>query len=107
MPHCLAGTKKHLFALGAHGAVWLPGCRFDAGNIGPPLGLGKDQGMEVFQKHEDAFPLYRLPGAYGCLVFNAQYPTESSTQGMGISPPPRRNFCAQSKHCVFARVMRR
>ena len=30
--------------------VWLPGRRFDVGNPGPPLGLGEDQGMEVFQK---------------------------------------------------------
>ena len=42
--------KNICFTLGAHGAVWLPGRRFDVGNTGPPLGLGKDQGMEVFQK---------------------------------------------------------
>lgn len=55
--------------------------------LGRRWGWEKTKVWRFFKKHEDAFPLYRLPGAYGCLVFNAQYPTESSTQGMGISPP--------------------
>ena len=55
--------------------------------LGRRWGWEKTKVWRFFKKHEDAFPLYRLPGAYGCLVFNAQYPTESSTQGMGISLP--------------------
>lgn len=55
--------------------------------LGRRWGWEKTKVWRFFKKHEDAFPLYRLPGAYGCLVFNAQYPTGSSTQGMGISLP--------------------
>ena len=55
--------------------------------LGRRWGWEKTKVWRFFKKHEDAFPLYRLPGAYGCLVFNAQYPTESSTQGMGIPLP--------------------
>ena len=55
--------------------------------LGHRWGWEKTKVWRFFKKHEDAFPLYRLPGAYGCLVFNAQYPTECSTQGMGISLP--------------------
>ena len=55
--------------------------------LGRRWGWEKTKVWRFFKKHEDAFPLYRLPGAYGCLVINAQYPTESSTQGMGISLP--------------------
>ncbi len=55
--------------------------------LGHRWGWEKTKVWRFFKKHEDAFPLYRLPGAYGCLVFNAQYPTERSTQGMGISLP--------------------
>ena len=28
-----------------------------------------------FQKHGDVFTLHRLPGAFGCLIFNKLYPT--------------------------------
>ena len=27
------------------------------------------------RRRSDAFPLYKLPGSFGCLVFNAAYPT--------------------------------
>ena len=74
--------------------------------LGRRWGWEKTKVWRFFKKHEDAFPLYRLPGAYGCLVFNTQYPTESSTQGMGIPLPSRRNLRAQSKDCVFARATR-
>lgn len=36
--------------------------------------------MEVLQKHGDVFSLYRLPSSYGCLVFNAAYPTGADIQ---------------------------
>lgn len=34
----------------------------------------KTKVWRFFKKHGDAFALYRLPGAYGCLVFNKLYP---------------------------------
>lgn len=44
------------------------------------MGLGENKGMEVLQKHGDVFSLYRLPSSYGCLVFNASYPTGADIQ---------------------------
>ena len=35
----------------------------------------KTKVWRFFRKHADAFPLYKLPGSFGCLVFNAAYPT--------------------------------
>ena len=46
-------------------------------------GLGKRWGWEktkvwrFFKKHEDTYALFRLPGAYGSVVFNRMYPTGS------------------------------
>lgn len=42
----------------------------------------KTKVWRFFRKHGDVFPLYRLPGSYGCLVFNTCYPT-----GSEVSPP--------------------
>lgn len=44
----------------------------------------KTKVWRFFQKHGDVFSLYRLPGAYGCLVFNMLYPT-----GSAITQPNR------------------
>ena len=44
-------------------------------------GLGKRWGWEktkvwrFFKKYADTFALYRLPGAFGCVIFNQLYPT--------------------------------
>ena len=48
------------------------------GDIGPEAGMPVMEGKCVLFKafgDVDAFPLYRLPGAFGCLIFNAFYPT--------------------------------
>lgn len=42
----------------------------------------KTKVWRFFKKHGDVFSLYRLPSSYGCLVFNAAYPT-----GAGIQLP--------------------
>ena len=34
----------------------------------------KTKVWRFFRKYADAFPLYKLPGAFGCLIFNAAYP---------------------------------
>ena len=44
----------------------------------------KTKVWRFFQKHGDVFSLYRLPGAYGCLIFNMLYPT-----GAVITKPNR------------------
>ena len=35
----------------------------------------KTKVWRFLQKHQDAFTLHKLPGSYGCLIFNTQYPT--------------------------------
>lgn len=35
----------------------------------------KTKVWRFFKKHGDVFSLYRLPGSYGCLIFNKLYPT--------------------------------
>lgn len=37
----------------------------------------KTKVWRFFQKHGDAFALHRLPGSYGCLIFNKLYPTDT------------------------------
>jgi hypothetical protein len=37
----------------------------------------KTKVWRFFQKHGDAFMLHRLPGAYGCLIFNKLYPMDA------------------------------
>ena len=43
--------------------------------LGRRWGWEKTKVWRFFKKHRDTFALYRLPGAYGCIVFNTQYPT--------------------------------
>lgn len=37
----------------------------------------KTKVWRFFQKHGDAFMLHRLPGAFGCLIFNKLYPMDA------------------------------
>mgnify|MGYP003291474741 CR=1 FL=1 len=37
----------------------------------------KTKVWRFFQKYRDAFVLHRLPGSYGCLIFNMLYPTDT------------------------------
>ena len=37
----------------------------------------KTKVWRFFKKHGDVFTLYRLPGSYGCLVFNISYPMDT------------------------------
>lgn len=43
--------------------------------LGSRWGWEKTKVWRFFQKHGDVFPLYRLPGSCGCLIWNRQYPT--------------------------------
>ena len=40
-------------------------------------GWEKTKVWRFFKKHGDVFALYRLPGSFGCLVFNKSYPTDT------------------------------
>lgn len=44
-------------------------------SLGKRWGWEKTKVWRFFRKYADAFPLYKLPGAFGCLIFNAAYPT--------------------------------
>lgn len=50
--------------------------------MGQRWGWEKTKVWRFFQKHGDVFALHRLPGAYGCLIFNRMYPT-----GIKVSIP--------------------
>lgn len=43
--------------------------------LGQRWGWEKTKVWRFLKKHGDAFALYRLPGSYGCLIFNKLYPT--------------------------------
>ncbi len=45
--------------------------------LGQRWGWEKTKVWRFFQKYADAFPLVKLPGSFGCLIFNLTYPTES------------------------------
>ena len=42
--------------------------------LGRRWGWEKTKVWRFFQKYGDVFALYRLPGSYGCLIFNREYP---------------------------------
>lgn len=48
--------------------------------LGERWGWEKTKVWRFFKKHGDVFSLYRLPSSYGCLVFNASYPTGADIQ---------------------------
>lgn len=45
--------------------------------LGQRWGWEKTKVWRFFKKHGDAFALYRLPGSYGCLIFNKLYPIDT------------------------------
>jgi hypothetical protein len=42
--------------------------------LGGRWGWEKTKVWRFLQKHQDAFTLHKLPGSYGCLIFNKHYP---------------------------------
>jgi len=47
--------------------------------LGARWGWEKTKVWRFLQKHGDVFPLRKLPGSYGCLVFNTRYPGAAAT----------------------------
>lgn len=43
--------------------------------IGKRWGWGKSKTWRFLHKYSDTFALYKLPGSYGCIIFNRLYPT--------------------------------
>ena len=50
VPHCLAGAKQCVFLLSANCPVWAVRRCFDVGIPWQALGMGKDEGLALFQK---------------------------------------------------------
>lgn len=46
--------------------------------LGHRWGWEKTKVWRFFKKHADAFPLQKLPGSFGCLIFNISYPAGTS-----------------------------
>ena len=44
--------------------------------LGVRWGWEKTKVWRFFQKHSDTFAVHKLPGSYGCLIFNTLYPTD-------------------------------
>ena len=47
--------------------------------LGQRWGWEKTKVWRFLQKHEDVFTLYRLPGSFGCLIFNKLYPCDQES----------------------------
>ena len=62
-------SRRRAVQFGQYGAV------LTLESLGRRWGWEKTKVWRFFRKHADAFPLYKLPGAFGCLTFNAVYPT--------------------------------
>ena len=73
--------------------------------LGHRWGWEKTKVWRFFKKHEDAFPLYRLPMDAWCSTPST--PRRAPPRAWGFPCPPRRSLCAQSRHCVFKQAMRR
>ena len=55
-------------------------------SLGARWGWEKTKVWRFFQKHGDVFPLSKLPGSYGCLIFNTKYP------GAGTAIPTKEDI---------------
>lgn len=65
-------------------SFFAPVCQYDKHgvfltleNLGQRWGWEKTKVWRFLQKHADVFTLYRLPGSYGCLIFNTLYPCDT------------------------------
>ncbi len=66
--------------------------------LGHRWGWEKTKVWRFFQKHGDAFTLYRLPSSFGCLIFNTLYPT-----GTQVSLPDQEQVVSILKAILTAR----
>jgi hypothetical protein len=74
--HTVWQDPRNIFSLsapviqyGQHGAA------LTLETLGQRWGWEKTKVWRFLQKHQDAFTLHKLPGSFGCLIFNTQYPT--------------------------------
>ena len=76
--HTVSNDPKNAFSFlaptvqyGKYGAI------LTLETLGQRWGWEKTKVWRFLKKHGDVFAMYRLPGSYGCLVFNKSYPTDT------------------------------
>lgn len=78
--------------------------------LGRRWGWEKTKVWRFFQRHGDAFSLYRLPGSYGCLIFNKLYPTDTEVSLPSYAELERiieeMRICAGNTHIAGSDNMR-
>ena len=78
VPHAIPGVRQCVFSYAPAVQYGKLGAVLTLETLGRRWGWEKTKVWRFFQKHADAFPLYKLPGAFGCLIFNAAYSTGSA-----------------------------
>ncbi len=72
--------------------------------LGQRWGWEKTKVWRFFQKNGDAFALHRLPGSYGCLIFNRLYPLDTEVSLPSCAEIERilekMRICAGNAHIV-------
>lgn len=56
VPHSMAGARQCVFSYGTDCPTWKVRRRFDPGDPWPPLGMGEDEGLALFQKTRGCLP---------------------------------------------------
>ena len=78
--------------------------------LGRRWGWEKTKVWRFFQKNGDAFALHRLPGSYGCLIFNKLYPTDTEVSLPSYAELERiieeMRICAGNTHIAGSDNMR-
>lgn len=75
--HTVYGERSNAFSFYAPTVQYGPDNTLSLETLGKRWGWEKTKVWRFFQKHGNVFALYRLPGSYGCLIFNKEYPAES------------------------------
>ncbi len=68
-PRNIFSFSAPVIQYGKHGAA------LTLETLGQRWGWEKTKVWRFLQKNQDAFTLHKLPGSFGCLIFNTQYPT--------------------------------
>ena len=79
--HTVARDPRNAFSCLAP-AIQYRGASITLETLGTRWGWEKTKVWRFFKKHGDVFSLHRLPGNYGCVLFNILYPIGTA----GVSP---------------------
>ena len=73
VPHGTQGLRQCVFFLAPVIQYGKYGCALTLEQLGRRWGWGKTKVWRFFQKNSTTFGLQKLPGSYGCLIFNLLY----------------------------------